>query len=486
MRALVLLALGLSCAACHPLDRRAPFARPGYVRSHGRVVQAADRAPHATGAYRAGWARVPVRAPEGVPLAGYGDRDGAPSEGVRDPVHVRAFAIGAGELTAVVFTADLLLLSPRVVDTVRARLADRIDGDAVFFSASHTHSGPGAFVDGLVWQAVMGDFDERAVEAVVSAHVEAARAALDDLGPARIGAVTRSVAGLMMNRVEKNGPIDDGLLLVAFDKGDRKAALWAYGCHPVTLPPENMRQSADYPGMVAARFEGQGLEALGFAAGGVGSANPKHERPHDQAWIVEPLTRAVQSSLTEALRAARPSGPLAFAHVRVPRPRVQYRVDTDLALWSTPIAKVVNMPTLDFGAVAIGNTVLLHMPAEMSGSLTRAARARAAKSGVRLQILPFNGTYLGYVVPRRVYDLPEDAGEEMLPYETKVVSFLGPWGADYLMNLGLSLAGGVYAKTQARSDPAFDWVVDSASSSTPVAARPGETETSYANAGSSN
>ncbi|MCB9651230.1 MAG: neutral/alkaline non-lysosomal ceramidase N-terminal domain-containing protein [Deltaproteobacteria bacterium] len=489
MRRAALLALAaLAGSGCHPLDRRPPFGQAEYARHHAAVSAAAAATQAHPGALQAGWARVQIVAPEGVPLAGYGDREGAPSEGTRDPVYVRAFAVATDGAPAVILTADLLLLGPNVVDEVRARLADALPADALFFTASHTHSGPGGYMQGLLWEAVLGPYDEAAYEAVVSAHVDAAGQALAALAPAKVGSATARVPALIMNRVEKRGPVDDQLLLVSFERlaDGKKAALWLWGCHAVTLPAENMRISADYPGAVARAFEGSAVEVMGFAAGGVGSANPRYERP-DAKWLVRPLEARVQEALHSALRSAKAEGKLAFARRRISRPDLHYRVERELEVWSGPIAMLVDMPHLDFSALALDDLVLLGMPAELSGELTREARRRAATSGVRLAVLPFNGTYLGYVVPRRVYDLPDEAGEEMLHYETHVVSFLGPWGADYLMNLGLRLAGGVHARAHPPApDQRFEWISDSAAVNAGAAPRPGETETSYPKAGSSN
>lgn len=483
-----LLALALLLTACHPLDRRPPFSRADYVKQHLALTARAEHAPVSEGTLLAGWAKAAIEAPDGIPLAGYGDREGAPSEGVLDPAFARAFALSVGETTSLVFTADLLLTSPELADRVREGLKGQVDPRAVFFTASHTHSGPGAFVPGLVWQAVMGTFDPAVLDAIVKAHVQAGRAALLDLSPAQLGHATARVPGLIKNRVEKAGPVDDELLVVHLSKldGERRAAFWTYGCHAVTLPPENLRISADYPGAVARAFEGKGLEVVGFAAGGVGSANPRFERPHDNRWLVQPLVGALKAALLRAEGSARHEVAMSYAQVRLPRPDLQYRVSKELAIWSVPISMIIDMPFVDYGALAIDDLVLSFMPAEMSGSLVTRAKARARASGITFAMLPFNGTYLGYVVPRRVYNLPEHKGEDMLHYETHVVAFLGPWGGDYLMNLGLRMAGKVYGRIHEPEDARFDWISSSEAINKDTVPRPGETETSYEKAGSSN
>src|SRR5687768_2107422 len=187
------IAGALLAFACIPVDRRAPFARPSYRRDYEAIQKAAVEAPRGRGSHRAGWSRIAIEAPPGVPLAGFGEREGAPSTGLRDQVWVRAFAIEAGEHRVVLVTADLLELDAGTSDEIRDRLAPEIDPRAVFFTASHTHSGPGGYASAPIWQLVTGPFDERAFEAVVDAHVKAVRAAISDLAPAKIGSASETV-----------------------------------------------------------------------------------------------------------------------------------------------------------------------------------------------------------------------------------------------------------------------------------------------------
>lgn len=370
-------------------------------------------------------------------------------------MYVRAFAVEAGGHRLVLVAADLLVLHPTAAAMIRERLAALIDEDRIFFTASHTHSGPGAYASGLVWELVLGDYDERAFDAVVAAHVEAAKRALNDLTPGRIGSASLEVPGLITNRTERNGPVDDRLFLLRFEKANgATAAFWSYGCHAVTLPPENLSISADYPGEIAGAFEGRSLDLLAFAAGGVGSANPKQERPSTD-WIVRPLVAALSQALAAAEASSRSEGRLASARVTRPVPPIRYRVSRDVAVFGPLVPPLIGVRQVSYGAIAIDDTVLLHVPAEPSGELTRAARARARASGIELAVLPFNGTYLGYVTTRRVYDLPEERGEELLEYETREMTFLGPWGGDLIMNLGLRLASGVRAASRPAEIPGF-------------------------------
>jgi neutral/alkaline ceramidase-like enzyme len=434
--------MSLLVAACAPLDRTAPFRSPAYAAAIDATERAiadpdanADRGP-----YEAGWARARIEAPPRVPLAGYAARRGAPSTGVRDPVYVRAFAIRAGRATVLLFTADLLLITPELAAAVRTRMRPSIAPDRIFFTASHTHSGPGAYAQGFLYELVFGAFDPRAFDAVVAAHAEAGARGLAALAPAKIGSADLEAPGLIENRVERDGPVDDRAFVLLFEHRDHgRAILWSFACHPVTLGPENLGLSADYPGAVAQALEGEAFEIVGFAAGGVGSSNPRRGRSSSPSRFSEPLIRALE-------RARPPTadvGSLASAAVDAPLPAPRYRAATNVMAWPPLAAAILDTRSAPFGAVAVGDTTLAHVPVELSGELTRVARARAAAEGTRLALLPFNGKWLGYVVSSRTYDLDEARGAALFDYETRTMSFFGPHAGALFLNLAFRLATGV-------------------------------------------
>ncbi|MDP3703083.1 MAG: hypothetical protein Q8R78_01665, partial [Candidatus Omnitrophota bacterium] len=71
---------------------------------------------------QAGAARETFSLPLHVPLAGYSRRKGQPSQGLHDPVGVRALVIEEGKTTAVLVSCDLLIVDERLFDAVHARL----------------------------------------------------------------------------------------------------------------------------------------------------------------------------------------------------------------------------------------------------------------------------------------------------------------------------------------------------------------------------
>jgi neutral ceramidase len=443
------LAVGLS--ACFPAVHRAAPDDPG-LRAALAAIEATP-VEAAAGAYRAGWARAPIRVPRGAPLGGFGHRRGAPHQGERDTVAVRAFAVAAGDLAALIFTADVLLLTPEVAAEVRRRLRDALPPGRIHFTASHTHSGPGGHAEGAVWALALGAFSEESREALVTAHVQAARGALARLAPASLGFARTRMRGLCASRVELGGPVDEDLWVLHLEQpGGARAALWSLGCHPVTLRADNRLVSGDYPAATAAAIEGAELEVLGFAAGGVGSAEPVEALASPERFAAKVLP-GLRGTLRAARAAASAGGSLASAHVRTPPPEVHYELAPGLAVWSPPVAHAIGLRALEVGALQLGAWLLLTVPAEPSGELTARWRAEARRAGLELAVLPFGGAYAGYLVAPRVRDLPPSRRGPLHAYETRTVSFLGPRGDRVVLELGAALARRVRAALQALDGP---------------------------------
>ena len=428
-----------SCA-CAPVDHRPPFASAHYQAAIAKTAEAIQNRVERHGQFHAGWAKVAINIASHTPLAGYGQRKGLPSNGVSDPCYVRAFALATQNEKVLILTADLLALDDQLAEEVRRKLGDLLPEQRIIFSASHTHSGPGAFIPGL-YELAYGDFRQESYDSIVKALVLAGEKAIHELKPARIGHAKAIAANLIVNRVEKNGQTDDLAYLLYFQQleSKRSAALWSFAAHPVTKTHRNLKLSADYPGEIAQSFEGTHLDQLGFVAGGVGSMNPRIEGG-DTQWLTKPLTRTLKSLLLQAQTNSVSEGRMSFATVKLKVPPLKYRLSKDLMLQPWVARLLIPTPPFLIQALSINDSTILTLPVEISGQLTKELRLRSQSN---LSIWSLNGAYLGYIVPRRVYELSPAHGEKLFEYETQTMSFLGPWGADYLLNIGMRLVHAV-------------------------------------------
>ena len=242
----------------------------------------------------AGAASLEVQLPLGVPLAGYGGfprrawipdllRRFAntfwfnPSSGVHDPLRVRALAFESGGLRVVWLSVDLVAVDPTMVAEVRARLADRGGEPPILIvSASHTHSGPGAYGTSAFWALVATDRESPAVRSVILDGMEkAAREALRRRAPALLAWGKTTVTGVAISRLDQ--PLDQelGLLKVMGADGRPVALVWNYAVHGTALGRTNSLLSGDLMADASARLERETGAPVLFVNGAAGDVSPK-------------------------------------------------------------------------------------------------------------------------------------------------------------------------------------------------------------------
>ena len=282
--------------------------------------------------FRAGAARVDVT-PEGpIWMSGYAVRD-HPSEGVDQPLYVRALALeDAGGRRFVFVSLDLIGIPRSLADEVAARAAKKygLERAQLLLNASHTHAGP------VVWPNLSAmyflsaaekrklmDYRRRLADSILTA----VGTALGRLAPARL-AFGEGEAGFAVNRrefqpdgtvkigVNPDGPVDHSVpvIRVTGEDGKLRAVVFGYACHNTTLTGGNYRISGDYAGFAAALLEKAqpGSVALFLAlCGGDQNPNPRGE-PHHVTQHGETLAEAVNRVLAGPLSPLRPPLRAAF------------------------------------------------------------------------------------------------------------------------------------------------------------------------------
>jgi hypothetical protein len=255
------------------------------------LMQAA--APQATrgAVLRAGVARVDITPPAGEQMWGYEDRR-EPATGTLDPLYARVLVLESGPEGAprrlALVTLDLgRSFGPGSLARLR-EAAKRSSGiSCLLVAASHTHSAP---VIRDEYRDAPPAWEQSALDKIGRAIAEAA----GRLQPARIGVGTGSVSiGHNRLRVNPDGtvswfernptriptaPVDPTVTLLRIDRADGTplAALTNYACHPVVFGADNLRYSADFPGVMNRVVERElGGNAISFfLQGAPGDINP--------------------------------------------------------------------------------------------------------------------------------------------------------------------------------------------------------------------
>lgn len=276
---------------------------------------------------RAACARIDLRPIPGAPLTGFAARLG-PSTGSHDPLLGRAFLLDDGSTRLLWITLDLLGLSTTADRLLRKRIAGALELPIsnVFISCSHTHSGPVS----MPLRGPFGAMNESWLDGLMQRITELTATLSDNLRPAKLRSNVIAVPGLGYNRQEANGPVDQRLMVAAFEGEDGRAigTLLNYALHPVVLGETNTVYSADYVGQFAAAVERNlGGEAL-FIQGSAGDIDPVNYRDAGRnSGNFRTIAQIGNVLADSAIRALASSPPIAEAKISAVETLVDVPVD---------------------------------------------------------------------------------------------------------------------------------------------------------------
>ena len=246
----------------------------------------------------AGFARQDITPDYPVHLSGYGDDETRLSQGTRDNIYLTCIAVTDGDETVLVYTADTLSLANFLPERIRPLVtqATGIPGDHVFFTGTHSHSGPALYTD--------EEPTVRFRESLIAAAVSVAQAALADRAPAAMLSTTQEVPGMnfirhyRMNDGTYAGSnfgnwssgiaghatqTDPRMVLIKFAReGARDIVMMNWQAHN-----DNVREvgynllSSSYVGHVRARFEEETGMHYAYFVGASGNQNTGSRIPEE-------------------------------------------------------------------------------------------------------------------------------------------------------------------------------------------------------------
>jgi hypothetical protein len=360
-----------------------------------------DAVAHGEGSLSAGAAEIRLEVPAGAPIAGF-PRWRYASEGIRDPVGVRALVLSERGCTVALVSADVLLVPGALARAARERVADlRLDG--LVIGATHTHAGPGGYwADPLGQRFATGGYDPVTVARLADAIATAVRRAAAALRPAGVAFASTRAADLVWNR--DRGRVDGTLaaLRIVGEGGAPIAEVIVFPAHATLLGGGNRLISGDWPARLAEPSRGVRL----YFQGAVGdqSARPP---PGGGADAFGDAVRERLDGLGFAAPDPRPSLSFAEASADLPAPTpgaapaVLRRAAATLLLRGAPA-------TARVAAIRIGPALLLAVPAEPVAEVgarwrASATHAPAAAGGGPVMVVSLAGDYLGYVeTPERM------------------------------------------------------------------------------------
>jgi hypothetical protein len=415
------LALGLCAALAVTLQGRAN-AEPR--RAGGTRTTAAHRvAP----GLLAGAHALDITPPIGVPLAGYGGAGRRlllpdflnrypyafwfkPSTGVGDPIMARALVLRSGERRVLWVAVDLVGVDSDMVRELGERLAQGGHRyDAIILSASHTHSGPGAFSRSrLLGFLVLDRLVPEVRELILDGMARAARQAESRKVPARVGTGRGEVRELTRSRVGLPLDPEVGVLKVLRADGAPVALLWNYAIHGTLLGKSNRLLSGDVMGTAARELEQVlGVPAL-YTNGASGDVSPAlHGRPGMRE-TARALSREVLATWRRTPVEPDPRLSTVSQRISLPPPRLSLR--NCLGGWVPGFLTVglgwAFRAEAEMVGVAVGSSAWVTIPGELQTRLGETVKAEGRRRFRHAFVVGFSNDYAGYFLTPEEYRQP--------------------------------------------------------------------------------
>lgn len=251
----------------------------------------------------AGVAGIDITPQFPVRLAGFAVRVKREADGTSQPLRAKALAFGNNyQNSALIITADLIGISPRITDSVKARLSKKVLPERITFCVSHTHSGPeiGTLINILPYKSATEPFNDSLlptehlahinlyVEELVDKMVKVAHDALAARKPSLVSwGVGKMDFGFNRRNLANTVDNDMPLMKVTDLHGNLKAVFLSYACHAVTMGAGFNKYHGDWVGDAQLAIEKRhpGIIAL-VAVGCGGDINPKKGQVTDSSSVI--------------------------------------------------------------------------------------------------------------------------------------------------------------------------------------------------------
>lgn len=377
--------------------------------------------------WRGGWSSAPVIPDHPLPLVGYAAR--GPYEFIQDPSLIKVLTLSNGTTQLAWINFELLIVHPALARAVEAAVrAEGLQVDQLVFTATHTHSGMGGYIPGLLGRLAFGGYDEKTVELLARTGVAALRTALARQQPVSLTFSRTNAGQLVSNRFVRNGPTDPFVRqLTLTTKDGRRAALLTYSAHATCLKPSFKGLSGDYPKYLTQRMEARGYAFAMYAAGTVGSHRPACEggTPDGVQAYSAKLDALLESDASPPLPV--PGSTIRHSSLRISLREPHLRLSNNVRLrpWLASRLTDGSNPHLDI--TLVGNVLFLASSGELSGVFYSEWDRLARSLGLELIITTFNGGYIGYVTPDELYDEPF--------HEVRTMNWFGPGNGAYFSRL---------------------------------------------------
>ena len=304
---------------------------------------------------QAGFSRVDVTPMLGIGIAGYYVPRFA--DGVLDPLQINALALSCGDARVVLMSIDHCGIVKEVLNPMIDHVCQStgLPREAVYIHSTHTHTGP------FLNYAPTDPLEIEYAQTVTRKFADAAKLALDDLKPARMGWGIGEAPNIAFVRrfrmadgsVRTNpgvdnpdilhpiGDVDERVNVLRFDRAEDSLVLVNFGNHPDVVG--GCKISADWPGFLRQTVEKAlpGTKCL-FFNGAQGDVN--HVNVHPRGGYLNDMFMDFDD-VARGYKHARYMGRVVAAGVLQSFDKVKY-VDVDTIRFAQKCIDVpANLPT---------------------------------------------------------------------------------------------------------------------------------------------
>jgi len=370
----------------------------------------------------AGFARVDITPPLGIPMGGYYDPQNRLAKNVKDPLEISALAVSDGERTAILFSADLLMMNKMLTEKIRRRVEKEtgVSYEALFIACTHTHTGPNLYPG--VFTGELAVKVEKYLEFLEDRFCDAAILALTDRKPALMGYAVSNLKNIAFirryrmkngtvrtnpgrfdpNIIEPTTQVDERVNVLRFVReGGKEILIGNFGIHACCMKGIH-EFSADFP-----RFTRQTIEAALpahciFFSGAEGDVNhfnpfagPKNENAFEQAHNLSDADYNFSDGNNAAYigRAIAGSMLQVYGDVKwVEDPVVKFGEQMCTVYFNKPEPEEIPWAEELFARKAAGENVKETYPPH---SLARASRIRNLANSVETDTLPVTAVRIG-------------------------------------------------------------------------------------------
>lgn len=360
--------------------------------------------------FKAGWARRSIIPKSKVPIASYGIRPDF--EGVHDTVYASVFVFDNGISEAALVTVDLLIFPPALYEYLSDSLGERTL-QTMYFSASHTHNGPGGWLKGPAAKFIAGTFNQPYLELIGNQIIDAYSEAKQKVSKSSISFNQLTEKRFVKNRLIRKDEKDSTLrYIILKNEFGQKSAIVSYSAHPNCISHKIDEISRDYPGEISISLEKNGYEMTAFIAGPVGSMGNECmglKNYECTGLIGRNISEKIENHPEHPLEASQAI--IQTGKIDLPLESPSPRVLKDWTVRPGVFKFLLGEQDPYISYLKIGDIILVGTPCDYSGLL--ANKIYRNHPNQKIIITSFNGNYGGYITPDRYFDLDENETREM-------------------------------------------------------------------------